>query len=278
MRLRHVHALLTVVLLAPVPAVAAPVQEQAVPLVNTEPPVARGVARFTHTLRAHPGRWTPQRTTTTYQWLRDGQPIKAATDRRYDLAPDDVGTQVQVVVSAAADGYEPAAAVSRPRKVKYRVDRRRVATYNVETRGRVAASMKEFRRQVQQTYDDPRGWRNGGVQFRRVARGADFTLVLAEASWLPRMSGTCSAMWSCRVGRFVIINQARWLGASPAWNSAGRSVRDYRHLVVNHETGHWLGHGHAGCPGPGQLAPVMMQQSKTTGGCRFNPWPRPGEL
>ena len=249
-----------------------------VPLANTERPKARGVARFTRTLRAHPGRWSPQRTTTTYQWLRDGRPIKGATGRRYELAPRDVGTKVRVVVTAAADGYEPATAWSRPRRVKYRVDQRRVVRYHVETRGRVTASMKEFRRQAQQTFDDPRGWRNGGVEFRRVARGGAFTLVLAEASWLPRMSGSCSATWSCRVGRYVIINQARWLGASPAWNAAHRSVRDYRHLVVNHETGHWLGHGHAGCPGNGQLAPVMMQQSKGTGGCRFNPWPRRGEL
>ena len=71
----------------------------------------------------------------------------------------------------------------------------------------------------------------------------------------------------------MIINQERWQHASPAWNRAGRSLRDYRHLVVNHETGHWLGRGHASCPAGGGPAPVMMQQSKGTGGCRFNPWP-----
>ena len=66
---------------------------------------------------------------------------------------------------------------------------------------------------------------------------------------------------------------------SPAmpWNAAGRSLRDYRHLVVNHETGHWLGRAHRGCPGQGQAAPVMMQQSKALDGCRFNAWPRPDE-
>ena len=47
-------------------------------------------------------------------------------------------------------------------------------------------------------------------------------------------------------------------------------------MVVNHETGHWLGHGHLGCPGPGP-APVMMQQSKGRGACSFNPWPLPFE-
>ena len=137
--------------------------------------------------------------------------------------------------------------------------------------------MKEFRRQAQQTYDDPRGWRTAGVEFRRVRRGGDFTLVLAAARAVPTFSSQCSATWSCRVGRYVIINQERWQHASPAWNAAGRSLRDYRHLVVNHETGHWLGRGHATCPAGGGPAPVMMQQSKGTDGCRFNPWPLPWE-
>lgn len=279
--MRLTSLVLAALLLAPVPAIAAPappVVEQVTPMLNTERPEARGVARFTRTLRAHPGRWTPVRTTTTYQWLRDGVPVDGATGRRYELSHEDVGTRVQVAVTAAAEGFEPTAAVSPARRVRHRVDRRRVATYHVETRGRITADLREFRRQARETYADARGWRNGGVELREVARGGDFTLVLAEASWLPRFSGTCSTMWSCRVGRYVVVNQARWLGASPAWRAGGRSVRDYRHLVVNHETGHWLGRGHAGCPGPGQLAPVMMQQSKGTGGCRFNPWPRRGEL
>ena len=155
----------------------------------------------------------------------------------------------------------------------YAVPVRRRVTYSVTTRGRVTASTAVFRRQAQETYDDPRGWRAGGVQLRRVRHGGDFTLVLAAAGTLPSFSSTCSTQWSCRIGRFVVINQDRWRHASPAWNAAGRSLRDYRHMVVNHETGHWLGRGHASCPAGGGKAPVMMQQSKGTGGCRLNPWP-----
>ena len=155
----------------------------------------------------------------------------------------------------------------------YAIPVRRRVTYSVTTRGAITTSMAVFRRQAQETYDDPRGWRAGGVEFRRVRRGGDFTLVLAAARAVPSFSSTCSSTWSCRVGRFVIINQDRWKHASPAWNGAGRSLRDYRHLVVNHETGHWLGRGHASCPPGGGRAPVMMQQSKGTGACRFNPWP-----
>lgn len=99
------------------------------------------------------------------------------------------------------------------------------------------------------------------------------TLVLAEASRVPDFSPVCSSQWSCRAGRYVIINQMRWLGASTAWWSNDGTLRDYRHLVVNHETGHWLGHGHRSCPAAGAAAPVMQQQSKYLGGCRINPWP-----
>ena len=76
----------------------------------------------------------------------------------------------------------------------------------------------------------------------------------------------------------MIINQERWKHASPAWNAANGALRDYRHMVVNHESGHFLGLGHAGCPGAGRPAPVMMQQSKGLAGCRFNPWPTAREL
>ena len=165
----------------------------------------------------------------------------------------------------------------QPTAEGYTIPVRRHVTYSVITRGAVTTSVEVFRRQAQETFDDPRGWRYGGVEFRRVRRGGDFTLVLAAARAVPTFSPTCSPTWSCRVGRYVIINQERWKHASPAWNAAGRSLRDYRHLVVNHETGHWLGRGHAACPRAGGPAPVMMQQSKGTGGCRFNPWPLPWE-
>lgn len=79
------------------------------------------------------------------------------------------------------------------------------------------------------------------VELRPLRQGGDVTLVLAAAGTLPSFSSGCSARWSSRVGRRVIINQARWTDASPAWNASGRSRRDYRHMVVNHETGHWLG-------------------------------------
>jgi hypothetical protein len=154
----------------------------------------------------------------------------------------------------------------------------KVVTYDVTSKGTITASMSEFRTQANATLNDTRGWARLGVSFQEVASGGTFTLVLSEASQMTTFSSGCGTEYSCRVGRNVIINQDRWLGATGSWNQAGGSLRDYRHMVVNHETGHWLGHDHAACGGAGQSAPVMQQQSINLQGCGFNPWPLASEL
>jgi hypothetical protein len=77
---------------------------------------------------------------------------------------------------------------------------------------------------------------------------------------------------SCRNGADVMINLRRWLEGAPA---SELSIRDYRTYVVNHEVGHALGYDHVDCPGPGAVAPVMVQQTLGLGGCLPNPWPHP---
>jgi hypothetical protein len=151
-------------------------------------------------------------------------------------------------------------------------------TYVVRTKGKIVVDVESFAAQAAQTYADRRGWAAAHRRFQRVSSGGAFTLVLAEASQVPTYSSVCSSTYSCRVGRYVIINQNRWRYATSVFRKAGGSVRDYRHMVVNHETGHWLGNGHAYCGGDGQLAPVMQQQSKGLNGCRINPWPKSSEI
>lgn len=153
-----------------------------------------------------------------------------------------------------------------------------VVTYEVTTKGKITANVAEFKQQANATLNDARGWARMDVVFNEVASGGQFTLVLSEAALLPSFSPGCGVDYSCNAGRYVIINQDRWLGATAPWNAAGGSLRDYRHMVVNHETGHWLGHGHSSCGGAGQSAAVMQQQSISLQGCKFNPWPLAGEL
>lgn len=153
-----------------------------------------------------------------------------------------------------------------------------VYTYDVRTIGNVSSDLNEFKAHVVQTYADSRGWSAGGKRFLEVPSGigSNFTLWLASPDTMTSFAAGCDAFYSCRVGRNVIINDDRWRLGSP-YLSMG--LDNYRHMVVNHETGHWLDLDHWGCPGAGQAAPVMMQQSKgTLDGCTPNPWPTTAEL
>ena len=241
-------------------------------------PRVAGTKRFTHILTASAPRFDVKPTHVSYRWLRNGHKIPGATHRTYRLSWRDVGRRVRVKATVNRPGYVKRSAGSKGKRIMHRVPTRRTVFYTVQTRGRITANFRDFKRLANASLNDPRGWRGAsGIEFREVRRGGTMTLVLAEPSWVPRFSSGCSSRWSCRVGRYVIINQMRWQHASPAWNGRGGSLRDYRHMVVNHETGHWLGWSHRSCPGQGALAPVMQQQSINLQGCRFNPFPTPAE-
>ncbi|MFS3130190.1 DUF3152 domain-containing protein [Nocardioides sp. Bht2] len=243
------------------------------PLTVLARPRVTGTPRFGRVLRAVAPRWSAMPRQVTRQWLRDGTPIAGARGKHYRIRPRDVGHRLRVRYLATGPDGADVVAASKPRRILHRVPVRRVVRYSVETRGRIVADLAMFKRLARETFADPRGWRAAGVEFRQVGKGGAMTLVLAEASKVPSFSSACSAEWSCRVGRFVVINQTRWRFASPAWRKGDGTLRDYRHMVVNHESGHFLGRGHSSCPRRGALAPVMQQQSKGLGGCRFNPWP-----
>jgi hypothetical protein len=152
-------------------------------------------------------------------------------------------------------------------------------TYCVAAKGVNASYLPDLRAKLRSTYNDNRGWNLGGqVSFTEVTSGCNFTVWLSAASVMPLFGAICDSIWSCTVSPNVIINFDRWTGASPAWNAAGGSLDNYRSMVINHETGHWLGFDHRYCSGPGQPAPVMQQQSISLQGCTFNPWPTAAEL
>ncbi|MEO5691119.1 MAG: DUF3152 domain-containing protein [Candidatus Saccharimonadales bacterium] len=155
----------------------------------------------------------------------------------------------------------------------------RVVTYAVTTRGTVTADLSEFKSVVNATLNDGRGWTRLGVSFREVESGGDFTMFLSEASQMTTFSADgCDSTYSCNVGSAVVINQDRWINGTPSWSGAGGDLASYRQMVINHETGHWLGHGHRYCSAAGQAAPVMQQQSMDMQGCTPNAWPQSGEM
>jgi hypothetical protein len=80
-----------------------------------------------------------------------------------------------------------------------------------------------------------------------------------------------AGIYSCWNGTVAALNAWRWDTGTRGF----ASLADYRTYLVNHEVGHGLGYGHVGCPSPGALAPVMMQQTKGLGGCEANGWPYP---
>jgi len=157
----------------------------------------------------------------------------------------------------------------------------RVYRYVVVVEDGAVVTPDDFAAAVERTLADARGWTaNRRWGFQRVSAGpSDLTVHLATPATTDRLCDAAGVETlgevSCRGGRNVVINLKRWLLGVPWYADA---LEDYRDMVVNHETGHWLGLHHAACPGRGRLAPVMMQQSKGLQGCRFNPFPTRHEL
>lgn len=244
-------------------------------IVVRERPRVSGTVRFGRQVTRTVGKYSVSSLTLNTVWLRDGKAIPGARSAKYKIQVRDVGHQISVRVTARRAGFLPVTSESKKRTAKHVRDVRRTVKYTVVTRGAITTNVQTFRRQVDETLNDPRGWRAAGIKFTQVKSGGSMTVVLAQASKVPTFSSGCSPNWSCRVGRNVIINQERWKHASGAWNAAkGSDLRGYRHMVVNHETGHWLGWHHKSCGGKGKLASVMMQQSKGLKGCKFNSWPK----
>jgi len=122
--------------------------------------------------------------------------------------------------------------------------------------------------------NDKRGWKTViGKEFQIVNYyDADFHIFLANPDTVDEMCFPLqtNGIYSCRNGNQIIYNYFRWLSGAKDF---GIDIATYRLYLINHEIGHMLGWGHTSCPSQNALAPLMMQQSKSTDGCIPNGWP-----
>lgn len=211
-----------------------------------------------------------------------GKPAKVTTPGEIGYVAKDTTPLARAFMQALKDDVSYQGAFQYKQipfsKKSIKVDdiiRKRIVKYKVISWGVVQSDLATFKELVAETFKDKRGWAAANISFQYVTSGEDLTVVLSEPQRVANASPICDAFYSCRVGRFAIINDDRWRLATTAWTG---TLRDYQHMVLNHETGHWLGRGHAFCGGSNQLAPVMQQQSMGLHGCRPNPWPLAWEI
>ena len=139
---------------------------------------------------------------------------------------------------------------------------------------------------IEETLGHRQGWTAGGdLRLQRVPGdgGYDFTVFLATSGTAAQLCaaggleiigpGLPEGGVSCQSGGQVVLNFSRWRLSVPEYVDAEVPLADYRRMLVNHEVGHQLGHGHEGCPGEGEPAPVMQQQTIALNGCEPNSWP-----
>ncbi|MDK9501078.1 DUF3152 domain-containing protein [Streptomyces katrae] len=170
-----------------------------------------------------------------------------------------------------------AKAPGKGKKVRYRVD--------VEQGLGMDAQL--FADAVQRTLNDPRSWAHGdAMTFERVPGGeTEFVITLASpgttGAWCAKSGlDTTIDNVSCDSASTerVMINAFRWGQGSQTYGAD--QMLAYRQMLINHEVGHRLGHGHVSCQTPGALAPIMQQQTKSLDidniHCKPNPWVYPG--
>jgi hypothetical protein len=129
--------------------------------------------------------------------------------------------------------------------------------------------------EIDRILGDPRSWvGDGRTGFRRVGSGWDFRVYIASPDTVDAICHPLDTggYLSCRNGSTIALNVNRWLTATDWWPAP---LEVYRQYLVNHEVGHLLGRGHVSCPGAGEVAPIMMQQTKGLDGCIANGWVYP---
>src|SRR5690625_1052286 len=156
-------------------------------------------------------------------------------------------------------------------------DADQVLQIRVEVEDGLSIDAQQFATFVMDTLNDPRSWgHDGAVSFARTDADPDFRVVLASPDEVDAMCAPLRTvgLYSCGRNGHAALNAMRYAQATDEFLENG-SITAYRQYLVNHEVGHLLGHQHQSCPGTGEVAPVMQQQTITLDGCTPNAWPQP---
>ena len=150
--------------------------------------------------------------------------------------------------------------------------------FKVQVQRSIGIDPSGFAAEVDEVLFDDRSWiGSGAVAFKRVETGGNTQIILARPRQVDRLCYPLQTVgkYSCNIGEKVVLNLRRWRSGVPHWSD---SRLDYRRMLVNHEVGHRIGHGHRNCSGQGAQAPVMQQQTIDLQGCMANWWPTEAEL
>lgn len=150
-----------------------------------------------------------------------------------------------------------------------------VRSVRVEVEPGLAVDGQAFAAFVLATLNDPRSWGvNGRMTFARTDGAAEIRVVLASSATVDKLCAPVDTkgVLSCGHDGMAALNFTRWAEGATAY---GADRTGYRQYLVNDEVGLLLGHPHVECPGPGQRAPVMQQQTVAVEPCTPNPWPYP---
>lgn len=155
-----------------------------------------------------------------------------------------------------------------------------VSTYTVEVDPATDVELGAVLPFVREVLEDPeRGWTSHGevrLQWVGDVDEADFRVVIGHPDSVDRHCAEVDletyGMSSCWDGERTMLNAWRWQAGAFHFDD---DFETYRTYLVNHEVGHALGREHVDCPSPGELAPIMMQQTLSVGECEPNGWPWP---
>lgn len=157
----------------------------------------------------------------------------------------------------------------------------KIVYYTIKQFGTTKTDLEDFRTKIKETLNDPRGWTRLGLKFIETTDDqSDVDILLADPNLLDPIEN-CGYELSCTTWHNQIyLNDDRWREGTKTSQENNFSQRDYQHMVLNHEMGHWLGHYEhtPSCPSGGP-APIMLQQSTGLRGCdSMNAWPLDSEL